>query len=112
MHLNRQQAHRRALHVIVLLLLALDLLSEGDDVDTELSSSGQNSSGLFQPTSRQGSVPHGYPASVLRSRFVTLDLALFAPASNPSTERIVLNLFDDVILTAMRSDAYPAYGSG
>src|SRR5688572_2576701 len=112
MHLNRQQAHRRALHVIVLLLLALSLLSGGDGVDAGLSPSGQGSLGLFQVTSKQGSLPHGYPASVLRSRFVTVDLSLFKTASNPSAERIVLNLFDDVILTAVRSDAYPAYAGG
>lgn len=108
--MNRHQAAGRATRHIALLLLVVGLLTGADSVDAGLPTLEQGSVGLFQASSRQGTLPPGYPASILRSRFVTLDLAPFSTPSDPLSERLRLNLFEDVVLRAVRSEIKPNAG--
>lgn len=63
---------------------------------------------LFVATTKVGTGSQGGPATVVRSRFVEVnDASLRAdPAYQP--DRIVLNLFDDTVLTATRERVDPA----
>ncbi|MEO6457020.1 MAG: M12 family metallo-peptidase [Chloroflexia bacterium] len=108
--MNRCQPRGRSAQIIALLLLVMGLLTGADGADAGLPTLEQGSAGLFQASGRQGILPPGYPASILRSRFVTVDLSSFSTPSDPLAERLLLNLFDDVVLKAVRSDAKPNYG--
>jgi hypothetical protein len=67
-------------------------------------------SGIFSETSRPGTVDPGSPRTARRLRRVELDLPRLFPGGLPpsvarSAERITLNLFPDVCVTASREQA-------
>ena len=98
-------ALRTALLLLLIALLAgFDPAQAGFD-DRAASPAAQAEAGLFQPTAQRGPAGTSFPASVLRSRFVTVDFAPFAAPTTAVAARLTLNLFPDVVLTAERESA-------
>jgi hypothetical protein len=66
--------------------------------------SPDGSAGIFADAPRPATVAQNQPPGVLRERFVTIDFSQLAPETN---ERLVLKLFPDTTLTAVRDRVDP-----
>src|SRR5688572_15620877 len=90
----------RIIRTFMLVLAALLLFTGASRTEARLDDASPQS-GIFQ-AGGTGTPAHPIPQSVLRSRYVTVDLSQLTPSRAHSTSRLTLNPFPDVILTAER----------
>ena len=99
---------RSKFSLILILLLLGGLIGTGAVTARQMD---QESGGLFQASLSAGPVAPGLPATVQRSRAVTVDLSAFAAPRGPGAAALTLNLFDDANYTAVRDNVSQAAGA-
>ncbi len=87
---------------------ALFVYSKPLEADTHpISPQAQELEALFKPTDQPATLNTVTPdTSVVRQRFVTANLSPFADADGAATERLLLNLFDNLSLTGIRESVW------